>query len=158
MKSQEGKKAVFRKRKRERGETGSGRSPSRRVLPRKERTGMRNRKTRVNAIAAILCVLFVAGCLCIRWVNRGGNYDDAIRCLEAGDYETALEIFERLGNYRDVRQLRNYALALQSADSGSASALILARTYISRISVSYDGALCEQIRQFREANLALYRS
>ena len=102
---------------------------------------MRNRKTRVNAIAAILCVLFVAGCLCIRWVNRGGNYDDAIRCLEAGDYETALEIFERLGNYRDVRQLRNYALALQSADSGSASAFILARTYISRISVSYDGAL-----------------
>ena len=119
---------------------------------------MRNIKTRVNAIAEILCVLFVAGCLCIRGVNRGGNYDDAIRCLEAGDYETALEIFERLGNYRDVRQLRNYALALQSADSGSASALILARTYISRNSVSYDGALCEQIRQFREANLALYRS
>ena len=119
---------------------------------------MKSRKTRVNAIAALLCVLFVAGCLCIRGVNRGDHYGDAIRCLEAGDYETALEIFENLGNYRDVRPLRNYALALQSADSGSASAFILARTYISRISESYDGALCEQIRQFREANLALYRS
>lgn len=119
---------------------------------------MKNRKTRVNAVTAVLCVLFVAVCLCIRTVNRGGNYNDAVRCLEAGDYETALEIFENLGNYRDVRHLRNYALALRSADSGSASAFILARTYISRISASYDGALCEQIRQFREANLALYRS
>ena len=66
---------------------------------------MRNRKTRVNAIAAILCVLFVAGCLCIRWVNRGGHYDDAISCLVAGDYETAREIFDRLGDYRGVRPL-----------------------------------------------------
>ncbi len=118
---------------------------------------MNSRKDKAGIIAAVICVLFIAVCFVIRGINRSSNYSAAVEYLKEGDYTSALEIFENLGSYRDSRQLKNYALALQSADSGGLSAHILARTYISRISESYNGELSEQIREFKAASVMYAR-
>ena len=102
-----------------------------------------------KAIILVLALVFLISCVVTRQIKRAGRYDEAVQSLEYGDYETAIEIFDLLGSFRDSRCLYSYALALRSADSGSHSAAVVARTYIARISEDYKGTLCEQIRQFR---------
>lgn len=112
---------------------------------------MENRKSRVTITVTVICAVFLIACLGIREINRRSGYNEAVQYIETGDYESALEIFERLGSYRDTRALKNYAKALCYAEESSASGEILARAYISQISESYRGEFYEEIRSFRHS-------
>lgn len=110
---------------------------------------MNDRKSRISIIATAVCVVFLAACIGIREINLNASYNEAVECLSAGDYTSALEIFECIGSYRDSRVLKSYATALRYAES--ASGRVLARSYISQISESYRGELCDEIRSFKNS-------
>ncbi len=104
---------------------------------------MKNR----NRLAVIMCAVIVVFCFTIRRINLESSYNQAVSYLECGDYASALEIIEDLGDYRHTRQLKNYALALQHSDSDSYSSKTVAKSYISLISTGYSGELCNEIRE-----------
>ncbi len=108
---------------------------------------MKNR----NKLAIIMCIVIVAFCFTIRRVNLESSYNQAVAYLECGDYDSALEIIEDLGDYRHTRQLKNYALALQYSNSDSYSSKTVAKSYISLISSGYCGELCNEIRDLAKS-------
>lgn len=112
---------------------------------------MKNR----NRFAVIMCIAIVIACFIVRRISLEASYNQAVSYLECGDYASALEIMEDLGDYRHTRQLKNYALALQYSNSDSCSSKTIAKSYISLISTGYCGELCDEIREFKKTSSLL---
>ncbi len=113
---------------------------------------MKNTKPSLAGKAALIILAVVLIFTGVRRISMDARYETAVDSLECGDYQSALETFEALGDYRFSRQLKNYTLALIYSESDIASAKSVARSYISLISEGYRGDLCEDIKAFKLEN------
>lgn len=87
------------------------------VLDGEKRVQRRKTRTKVAFVSIILVVALIAGWLLLRDVK----YNKAIMSLDAGNYEQAINLFYKLGNYRDSKERlaeSNYNLGIENMNSG----------------------------------------
>ena len=71
-------------------------------------------KKRIALVLALLLALTLTGC-------KSNDYKSAVNAMERGDYATAAQQLEALGDYQDSKQLMKqcrYALAVEDFNAG----------------------------------------
>ncbi|MEG2003729.1 MAG: hypothetical protein RR057_03930 [Clostridia bacterium] len=102
-----------------------------------------------NIYMVVAAVLVLIACFTVRGINHDSNYDKAVQLLDLGEIESAIEIFDALGNYRNSRNLCNYAKAIFYLEQNTAGAEIIAKCYMERVNEAYEGEKDEEIFALR---------
>ena len=110
-------------------------------------------KKQIIAIATVIAVILV----CVvppltKSIRTKKTYRNAVTAIEKGQYEKARTSFEALGDYKDARVLRTYALSREIYTDGQATTgtvLDQVTICLSAIPESYSGDLAEDIRTFK---------
>ncbi len=102
-----------------------------------------------------IAIWFIGGCV------DDKKLDNAVSCIECGEYEKALEILEDIGGAgfsrlekENKETLTLYAKARIAHEEGND---FIAYRTLDDISVEYDGELCDEIRQFKSYIYKIYR-
>lgn len=101
----------------------------------------------------LLAALALAAFFIVRVTIRASDYKSAQLAISKGHYERAQETFDALGDYKDSRVLKTYALARRFYSEGettNGAVFDQAAICISAIPNNYAGDMAADIRKFKK--------
>ena len=101
----------------------------------------------------ILAAIVVGAYFLVRMAVHEADYKSAQNAIDKGNYQSAQVTLEDLGNYKDARVLRNYALArwlYAEGISTNGAVLDQVGTCLDAIPADYAGDMAGEISKFRK--------